>query len=135
MDLNKLIYKLKQLPKHGAGADSGGGGTPSVGGEITISTLSAINNGNNSLTLRGNVQKQSGFKGELNDKGFRFGTDTNASNNTYTQITGTGATDYGTFSLTMSNLIPGQTYYFDAIARTAEPKDDGPGDGKGDLKP
>ena len=129
MNPNKFIYKLKQLPRHGGDTS----GTPGTNGEITVTTNSAILNKNNTLTLRGNVTANSGFSGTLEDKGFRFGNSTTPTNNPYTA---SSDTNFGSYSMDVSGIVPGKKYYFDAIARTAAKGDGGgggkdPGGGKG----
>ena len=131
MNPNKLIYKLKQLPRHGGDSS----GTPGTNGEITVTTTSAIINKNNTLTLRGNVTANDGFSGTLEDKGFRFGNSTTAKNNPYTA---SSDTNFGSYSMDVSGIVPGKKYYFDAIARTAakgDGFDDGGGGGGGGKDP
>lgn len=113
MNLDNLIYKLKQLPQHGAGEGSGPGESTE---EFTIFTNSAILAENNSITIRGNITAKAGFKGSLQDKGFRFGISSNNLNNAYTA---SSATSFGQYSVGISNLEPGRIYYFTSQARTA----------------
>ena len=70
-----------------------------------VSTKDAINVTTNSATLRGVINKQLAYS----EKGFYYGTDSNASNKNV--VSGTNS---GEFSCNLTSLQEGKTYYFKA---------------------
>lgn len=98
MNLNKLIYKLKQLPRQ----SSGGGGE-------TITTNVATNIQGKQLTINGNLSGPEGTN--VQQVGFTFGTNSGGSNPFTASVNQLGA-----FSQTPTALTTGETYYFRARA-------------------
>lgn len=98
MNPNKLIYKLKQLPRQ----SSGGGGE-------TITTNVATNIQGKQLTINGNLSGPEGTN--VQQVGFTFGTNSGGSNPFTASVNQLGA-----FSQTPTALTTGETYYFRARA-------------------
>ena len=99
MNPNKLIHKLKQLPRQSF---------PGPGGE-TVTTNAATNIEGKQLTINGNLS--GGEETVVSSLGFTFGTDSGGSN----PFTGSVAA-IGAFSQTPTGLTTGETYYFRATA-------------------
>ena len=103
MNPNKLIYKLKQLPRQSL---------PGPGGE-NITTNAATNIQGKQLTINGNLT--GGEETVISSQGFTFGTDSGG-NNAFTA----SSEAIGAFSQTPTALRSGETYYFRATATIGE---------------
>jgi hypothetical protein len=76
----------------------------------SVQTYSSISVGTSSMTIRGNVSSDGG--GAITQRGFYFGTSTNATSNTKYTVSGTT----GSFSRSMTGLSAGTTYRVFAFA-------------------
>lgn len=76
----------------------------------SVQTNSSISVGTSSMTIRGNVSSDGG--GAITERGFYFGTSTNATSNTKYTVSGTT----GAFSRSMTGLSSGTTYRVFAYA-------------------
>ena len=102
MNLNKLIHKLKQLPRQSF-----------PGGGETVTTNAATNIEGKQLTINGNLS--GGEETTVTSLGFTFGTNSGG-NNPFTA----SSNAVGTFSQTPTALTTGETYYFRARALVGE---------------
>jgi hypothetical protein len=76
----------------------------------SVQTYSSISVGSSSMTIRGNVSSDGG--GTITERGFYFGTSTNATSNAKYTVSGTT----GSFSRSMTGLSAGTTYRVFAFA-------------------